>query len=404
MSIEIIHQLRMAAGRNSKKDILERYSNDLTWRRYLRAVYDSGINYGVSAPRDATFVDAVDLPELLDDLEMLIEHPAGRAKQQMALALSEKHGELFRLALDGSLKAGVTATSINQVMPGCIPEFKVMLAKDAPIRKFPVLASTKYDGVRLIAFVSGTGDAMLKTRAGKVLNLKSLKKNMSVLTPGVYDGELVSGDGVQAGRTGITGSVNKVLKGSTTEIPDYTFCVFDLLTHEDWKNQKCTVPYQLRHGVLSEILKGVPHVKLVEQLVIHEQAHVDLAYNSRIDKGYEGLILRDLNGHYLWKRSPELIKMKATHDCVLKCVGITPGTGKYEGLVGALECEGKVSGKDVKVKLGTGLSDFDRQRNKDYFIGHSVEAQYNDIVRAEGSQTYSLFLPRFKRVRNDLDI
>ena len=167
---------------------------------------------------------------MLEDLELLSSrHYPGNAARNFALECSQTYGEIFRLILGGSLRAGVSVTTINSVYPGLIDTFKVMLAKDTDAIRYPILASTKYDGVRLIAFVKPLGDVVLKTRQGKVLHIESLEKQLSSQVAGVYDGELVEGNGKQAGRTGITGSVNKCLKGSATDIENYTFCIFILI-------------------------------------------------------------------------------------------------------------------------------------------------------------------------------
>ncbi len=99
-----------------------------------------------------------------------------------------------------------------------------------------------------------------------------------------------------------------------------------------------------------------------------------------------------------------MVKMKATEEMELTCVGTTEGTGKYEGMIGALVCQGSIGAKDINVKLGSGLTDHDREQPPEYYIGKDIDVLYNDIVKAEGSTRYSLFLPRFKRVVGDHNV
>jgi len=403
MLINIIHELRMARGSLKKGAILRAYADNEDWKTFLRWTYDSSINYYISAPNDHTFLDDIDNEGLFTALSLLADRQyTGNDARHFALSSSEEYGELFRLALKGSLRAGVSVTSINKAYPGLIPTFPVMLAKDVEDVRYPLLASTKYDGVRVIAFVTLSG-VVLKTRQGKTLQVESLQHNMFSFPPGVYDGELVSGTGLQAGRTTITGSVNKCLKGTATDIADYTFCIFDFVPTHHWEQQSCDIDYIERYRVLHD-LPPAPRILVAPQIKVDNDNQVEELFVDHLKRGYEGLILRSEDDPYVWKRSDSLIKRKAIKETRLFCVGTTEGTGKYSGMVGALVCQGVVEGKNVEVKLGSGLSDYDRDMAEEFYVGKTVEVLYNDITQAKGSTSHSLFLPRFKRVIGNLDV
>ena len=406
--INIVHNIRMAKGSNKKLAILKDEYNNAHWRSVLLAMYDTSINYYVSAPTDTTFVEDEDL-DVASMIYMLSELSSrtytGNAARKVALECSEEYGEIFRLILNGSMKAGVSTTTINKAYPGLIPTFDVMLAKDVPVQRFPVWASTKYDGVRVIAFIKD-GDVILKTRQGKALRIDSLVNAMRDMPEGVYDGELVDGDGKMAGRSTISGSVTKCIRGTADDISGYTYCIFDYVKTDEWDNKRGQSDYGERYRSLTDIIHkygtGVGIIR-ADQIVLRSQAEVDGMYEDLVDRGYEGLILRYPENLYTWARTPLLIKKKAIKDCVLTCVDVKEGTGKYEGLIGALVCKGKVEDKHVSVSLGTGLSDHDREEAHEYFVGHKVEAQYNDVVQAKDRTDYSLFLPRFKRKLGKVD-
>jgi len=420
--INIIHQLRMAKGSLAKQAILREHTENEDWKTFLKLTYDESINYYISAPADNTFVPEVNFHEMVADLTLLSNRTyTGNAARDFARQGSRNYGELFRIVLDGSLKAGVSTTSINKAYPNLISVFKMMLAKDVEVVRFPCIISTKYDGVRLLAFVyndvamNGPGEnkllatkVVLKLRSGKVIYIKSLVEHMAKQPPGVYDGELVSGDGLQAGRTTITGQVNKCLRGTATDITDYTFCIFDLLTHQEWDTETCDRPYQYRLKALHFGLEQSSSVIFAAMATAYSVEEVNARYLTLLSHGYEGLIVRYLDDSYTWdtssKRSGLMVKKKATNECVLECWDVTEGTGKYEGMIGALHCRGEVDGKEVKVKLGSGLSDRDREQEPNYFIGKSIDVLYNDITLAKGSMVHSLFLPRFKRIAGDYNV
>jgi len=272
-----------------------------------------------------------------------------------------------------------------------------MLAKHSDISTYPVLASTKYDGVRVIAIVEN-GLASLYTRNGKLLEISSLIGEMQEKPEGVYDGELVAGNGKQNGRTKITGDINKVLKGSLTDISEYSYCIFDYISLETWRNKSKSRPYSLR---LSEsITKSFSggYARIVSQEVLNSDKEVQSLFNDLLKRGYEGLILRYPEDIYEWKRTPRLIKKKAIHTATLICEDIDEGSGKYSGMIGSLYCQGLVDNKAVEVFVGTGLSDFDRDLPPEEYVGKRIEVEYNDIVLAKDADNHSLFLPVFKRI------
>jgi len=404
--IKIVHALRRCKGSNAKITVLRSHFNNEDWKRVLVAMYDSSINYGISAPNDNSFVDEdTDVDAMLEHVNWLSSRTVtGNAARFHALQGSQDFGEIYRLILGGSLRCGVSVTTINRAYPGLIPTFEVMLAKDVQVTKFPCIASTKYDGVRLLAFVDGEGGVALKLRSGKRIRIRSLNIAMRLQPAGVYDGELVHGDGLQEGRTKITGDVNRCLKGTSTDIEDYTFCIFDMLEHDEWTEQQCSRGYGERLNTMNKSLVQSASVRIADMYAVDDLWQVDMFYANRLDKGYEGVIVRYSADPYVWGRSDKLIKKKATNECMLECVDTTEGTGKYEGMIGALMCEGVVNGKEVHVKLGSGLTDHDREMDHSYYVGKDIDVLYNDITLADKAIYHSLFLPRFKRVAGLHDV
>ena len=74
---------------------------------------------------------------------------------------------------------------------------------------------------------------------------------------------------------------------------------------------------------------------------------------------------------------------------------------KDETLIGSLRLRGVVGGKDIEVSVGSGLSDMDRHRDPDYFLGRTIEIKYNSLVQDHRTSKWSLFLPRYVMVRTD---
>jgi len=403
MPIKIVHELRIAKGRNAKLAILKKHSNNTLWKNVLVAMYDSSINYYVSAPSDATFTEG-DCNDMFDILHALSSRlVTGNKARALATQGSKAYGEIFRLVLKGSLGAGVSVKSINAAYPCLIPTFDVMLAEKNKPDEFPVLASIKYDGVRVVAFVD-RGSVMLKTRNGKNLDIESLNNSMAKQTDGAYDCELVMGDGLQESRTSITGEVNRVLKGTSTDIVGCTLCIFDKLTLQEWESKECSRSLRSRLCALNEEIISDILIRSIRQKELNSHEEIESLFQDMYAMGYEGLILRYADGLYEWKRTKSLMKVKSTDSLFLECTDVIEGTGKYVGMVGSLVCTGMVNDMVIKVKVGTGLSDIDRDKPFEYYIGSTIDVEYNDIVKAIGASHFSLFLPVFKRVAGDYDV
>jgi len=405
--IRIIHELRKCNGGNCKLDVLNEHRWNSAWKDFLLHVYDTSVNYYVSAPADFTFRDELndnDWVRLKEELKLLTSRKlTGNAARDHAMSLSRLYGEPVRLILSGSLNAGVSITSINKAYPGLIPTFPVMLGADVAVTKFPVLASIKFDGVRLVVRVEN-GEVTPRTRSGKPLPVDSLISRFSRYKDGVYDCELIAQKGRMSDRTNITGSVNRVLKGSATDIVGWKCMIFDYLTLDEWDTKRCTRTYLSRLQGLN--FQDHPDISIspAEQKSLINTDQINTMFNDIVADGGEGLILRYPEDPYVWKRSTTLVKKKSICECVLTCADVQEGGGKYLGMIGALICEGVVDGKQVKVKLGTGLSDFDRNQEGLYYKGKKIETTYNSLILAEGAEYYSLFLPRFKRVLGRQDI
>lgn len=405
--INIVHELRRARGKNAKLEILKKHSDNFHWLRYLQYVYDDSINYYVSAPAAGHFVHDLDVSAMFESLEALKDGKyKGNAARSFVQDCSYDYGELFRLALKRNINAGVSYGLLDIAYPDLIYQFKVMLAEDQQLSQsnLPAWASIKYDGVRLVIRVE-SGFVAIYTRSGKLLNLTSLAKQMSVQNDGWYDGELVTGNGKQSDRTKITGYVNKILKGTADDIDvPYKFCIMDIIPLEDWDKRHSVIPYLTRYSELNDNLIIDKNIMIIDQTEVNSLEEINSMFDGLLVAGFEGIILRWPQDTYRWDRSTDLTKKKAIKEGIADCTGINEGSGKYLGLIGSLQCKAILEGKEVRFNVGSGLSSADVEEDPSYFVGKRIEIEYNDIVKSDKNDYYSVFLPRFKRVLGNVDI
>ena len=86
-----------------------------------------------------------------------------------------------------------------------------------------------------------------------------------------------------------------------------------------------------------------------------------------------------------------------------KVVAVEEGTGKNEGVLGALVVEGEDDGKFFHVNVGSGLTDENREQiweSRDAVIGQLVEVRADAATQSQDAEdTWSLRFPRFKTFR-----
>lgn len=406
--MKIIEDLRQTNSRIEKEQLLK-YANELDKKVFYYA-YHPHMRYGINsiAPIDELGEPSKAMFNLLDKLA---NNNINDSLRQEVEDFRAEHGDLITLICRKDLDCGVTATTINKVYHKLIPVFKVQLAKEIPLEKlsYPLTAQIKYDGVRVV-ILAANGWCKLLTRNGKLINFPQLSDTLAVLlqdiTEGVMiDGELTNKQGTMSGRTSISGRVNSALKGGILTDKDIQFTAFDGMTLSEFNSGSCRFSYEVRYERTRQIVECIDNatISMADNIVVNNAQEANDYYTSVLEQGYEGLILKDMAHKYTFKRSKDWVKVKAIKSADLTCdvaVHGKPGT-KYAEDIGALECYGKVEGKQVKVSVGSGLSDAERQYGINYFNGKTIEIKYNDVIRNAEDDGWTLFLPRFISMRFD---
>jgi DNA ligase-1 len=93
----------------------------------------------------------------------------------------------------------------------------------------------------------------------------------------------------------------------------------------------------------------------------------------------EGLMLRDPASVYENRRSKSLLKVKTFHDDEAVVLGYKPGTGRCQGMVGALKCRNT---HGVEFEVGSGLND--DMRRKPPKIGSKITYKYQEFNKDSG--------------------
>ena len=338
----------------------------------------------------------------------LTGHAARDAIQELCdKATNEQWNDWYRRILIKDLRCGTGAKLINKVQADTIPLFGCMLAHDGAKHPKKIAGECyveyKYDGVRVIAIVQN-GSATLHSRNGKLLeNFPHIEEALSKpeFEGLVFDGEVMSED--------FQTLMKQVHRKEGAQTEDSYLAVFDMLTLEEFDaggTSKNAIERRQRIVNLSDLFTY--RIQLVDATLIDmdsDEGQVKFQQMNKraLDEGYEGLMIKPVAEGYKCKRSHAWLKIKPFIEVTLKVVDLEEGTGKNEGLLGALVVEGEDDGKFFRLNVGSGLTDDNREQiwaNQDAVIGQLVEIRADAATQSQDAEdTWSLRFPRFKTFR-----
>ena len=328
--------------------------------------------------------------------------------------VGEDDAKVIERIIQKDLKCGVQVSTANSVWTGLVSEYPVMLCSQFDQKlvdkiKFPAIVQLKMDGMRFNAIVRND-KVEYRSRNGKEIQLLgNLDDDFIALAGGVdcvFDGELLVNDkGVILDRQTGNGILNKANKGTISDLEAHKVraTIWDVVHLDAFKRGVCNVDYGKRWETLNHLfnLAKPKKVSLVKSWEVENYDTAKALFEEFLQRGEEGIILKDKAGIWEDKRTKSQIKFKGELECDLKIVGIVPGEGKYEGMLGAILCES--SDGVVKVSVGSGFTDEHRKTLGEEIVDKIVAVKYNMRIKNKAGEE-SLFLPVFVEIRDDKDV
>jgi len=272
--------------------------------------------------------------------------------------------------------------------------------------KFPAIAQTKMDGMRANIIIENNKVSVF-SRNGKPIQTFNRFDDITDLNNIVLDGELlvVDKNKILDRKTG-NGIINKAIvsdKRKTTilesESEMFKIILWDMIDINGWKSGFDPEPYTTRLGKLKS-MKSDKRYGMVNSQTVEDLDETMILFNKMLKAGQEGLILKNQDMPWENKRSFHMVKIKEVKEIDLLIVDWIPGTGKYEGMLGALKCRNHDG--TIEVSVGSGFVDKERQElTPANTIGKICAIKYNDIITDRTRKSKSLFLPIFQEIRND---
>jgi DNA ligase-1 len=345
---------------------------------------------------------------------VLTGHAARDAIQlAMDVATKEQWNDWYRRILIKDLRCGVSEKTVNKVVPGTVPVFTCALAHDSAKHEKKMTGKKqieiKLDGVRVLTVIRPNGITMF-SRNGKefhnfghiIAELEEVVKDYPVPYPLVLDGEVMSSN--------FQDLMKQVHRKDNVEASDAVLHVFDTIPLGSFKNGGWDKPQSFRSEITKHWVEEHKDVLKHVQALDWETVDLDTDEGQKrftelnkaaVDGGYEGVMIKDVDAPYECKRTHAWLKAKPFIEVTLEVKEIEEGTGRNEGRLGAFVCEGIDDGKDIRVNVGSGFTDANRDdywTHRDDIIGNLVEVRADAITKNQDG-TYSLRFPRFKTFR-----
>ena len=354
-----------------------------------------------------------ELAEKLQNRELTGHAARDAIELAMSVATTEQWNGWYRRILIKDLRCGVSEKTVNKVAPGTVPVFTCALAHDSAKHEKKMVGQKqieiKLDGVRVITVIQGNKVEMF-SRNGKqfhnfghiIAEIEQVIAKKPVPYDLVLDGEVMSAN--------FQDLMKQVHRKENVEANDAVLHLFDIVPLENFQQGVWNKPQHVRSQYVSVWVEQNKDVLEHVQALDWEDVDLDTPEGqtrftelnkAAVDGGYEGVMIKDVDAPYECKRTHAWLKAKPFIEVTLEVVEIEEGTGRNEGRLGAFVCEGIDDGKDIRVNVGSGFTDSNRDdywTNRNDIIGNLVEVRADAITKNQDG-TYSLRFPRFKTFR-----
>ena len=444
-SFDVLSEIGSVSSTNAKQDILRGYGHNDVLKTLLFSAYNPFVQYNIKkipvpvsdctgdSPTESNYSDFLALLVRLSKREVT----GNAAIQELSEFLEDCCPEeylWYTRVIEKDLDIGMADKGINKVFKGLIPVYEVLLAEKIPadglnldtpkvLKMLPnrIVCQYKIDGYRLNIHVPQVGAVKICTRNGKeVKGYKDLEQEASSVLPKgyVYDGEIVdpalfdwiasnsqTDEAVAACRDLFSQAMSHAFFKEDNK--QGIFNMFDMVPMKEWVTNRTTETLEVRTNRIIEMIQplDLKHITVVPTSRVYLKSNPDdlkeivELFHKFLNVGWEGLMIKNWDAVYEFKRNKNLLKMKLMDTIDLVVTDVYEGTGKYTGMLGGVY----VDYKGYQVGVGSGWSDEQRQyywQDKNKIVGKTIEIAY----QAESSNKdggLSLSFPVVKKVRDD---
>lgn len=381
--INQINELRKLTG-NAQLDYLKSVKSDLI-KEILNYTYnpdkmykiDKGkyekviIQKGLLARKKKTefhLEDWLKFTQLLDNLvdrRAVTEGEVKIVKSFITDFIDPDIQSFLAMVLFKDLRLNLGIKKIQTIWSDFCDKPQVQLAEDYDGTKFENgLYSRKFDGKRMYIM-----DGVAYSRSNKPCKVAPIRHILDQLAEisqeSVFDGEILYFDenGKEDFQKGISLTSNDE---RSLDCDNLYYVIFDGLSTPQFKSKKWGIEFGFMYITLINMLQAtsserfgysVLDTKYPNILLARQDSNKDELDKLRKANNWEGLMYRNADAPYEFKRTKNLLKIKDMQDGEFTLHSLSEGTGKNSGKLGALNInyEGNIVG------VGSGFTDVDRE-------------------------------------------
>jgi ATP-dependent DNA ligase len=439
---QIFDEITNEPGTNQKMVILDKYKGNMLLKQVLYLANSKRVKFYIkqipiytsSNTAAATLEDACKALTRLSD-RLVTGHAAIAELINICESLTADDAYIIERIIEKDCRLGMGTTNINKIFKGLIEDtpymgaisFDEKKARTIFVGRTSAYSQIKMDG-RYCNAIIRNGDVELESRQGEatVVTGATFLEELTRFPNCVLNGELTM-DGVSRYESnGIIASIISILSKKEQRGPKETlnhiakfqqkhgdfalalqsirFTVWDVITTDEYFDQKSFVPYEDRVANYSMLLNSVKPT-MISAVKMQSVANYEEAikhFQKALADGQEGTILKAIDGGWKDGKPNWQIKMKLEMDVDLRITGFNYGTGKNLNVISSVNAE---SSDGKVVTRPTGINEAMMQHvtdNQQQLLGTILECKCSGLSK-DSDGNYSLLHPVFKQLRDDKD-
>ena len=399
------------SGSLQKQQYIKSREHDEYFRKFLYYALNPLITYNLSektlrqepdAQGVSCFNDIFDCCEQLSRFRGIDSFTAHSVLSFLAEFHAEER-ELYIKLLSKTIRLGVTAKSVNKVIPNLIPEWEVQQA--FPIDKYPLpegehfWLTQKLNGVRATYY-----NGQLVARSG--FPYSGVEHIISALAWAdehdvVLDGELILKDKGELSDNEAFRVATGILNSDSMNKTCICYTIFDAIPRRDFESSDPKTTYSIRRLLLSQFQTDKPEYVSVLPVLYEgtDQSKIPALLDQMVREDKEGLMV-NTDVPYRRTRHRGILKVKRFYTMDLPIIRCEEGSNRLSGTLGAFV----LNYKGNEVRVGSGFADEQREdfwNRRDELTGILCEVKYKEVSYDKGTGLESLQFPIFVGLRTD---
>lgn len=288
-------------------------------------------------------------------------------------AVSEAKSRWEKQIKDGYVETLAKAEAGEEERSGVRPMLAHSFEKHASKVKYPCYVQPKLDGIRCIAIIE---DGMCSLHSRNLEPITGVPHIVAELENLFQKGKIVL-DGELYNPHIPFEVITSVVRKQKSLHQDHTlvqYHVYDTAYEGNFQERFVKSNFMSR-----KLGQELNHIRRVQTLVAHSEQDVFSIFKEQRKQGFEGSMVRNVEGKYVGTRSYDLLKVKQFEDGEFEIVGVKKGRGKLAEM-GIFICRTE-EGKEFDVKCMGSLESLKAYlSNPNDYIGKKLTVKFQNLT------------------------